>query len=368
MRKMVLWLVLPALFVPPVFGDEAAARREFVERAKAVAPDDVTGHYVLALWCREQGLSDEARLEFERVVALSPDHEGARRELGYERCGTIWLSREEAMKAKGLVRHDGAWLLPEEVAALSLPKSERERVKAEQARVRDLLKQMSDGGPKIERIAMLALAGIDDAVKVEPLSYALRYPAESVRTFAAKELGRIGDRRALRPLIHRSIVDSSDGVRAAAVEAVKKFKDPNAMAPYLRALASEKPAMRIGAVAAIGEFEEPIGIEYLLWHVEKHGGGINRSHIYTVNQLSFIQDFDVEVAQTAFIADPIVGIIQEGQVLDAKVLATDGECDIVERRVIYRTLKRLSGQDFGEDIDAYARWWAEHRAELVTAR
>jgi general secretion pathway protein D len=43
-----------------------------------------------------------------------------------------------------------------------------------------------------------------------------------------------------------------------------------------------------------------------------------RANITLVNQLSFIQDFDVEVAQTAFIADPIVSIIQDGMTLDVR--------------------------------------------------
>jgi len=43
-----------------------------------------------------------------------------------------------------------------------------------------------------------------------------------------------------------------------------------------------------------------------------------RANITLVNQLSFIQDFDVEVAQTAFIADPIIGIIQDGLTLDVR--------------------------------------------------
>jgi type II secretory pathway component GspD/PulD (secretin) len=43
-----------------------------------------------------------------------------------------------------------------------------------------------------------------------------------------------------------------------------------------------------------------------------------RANITLINQLTFIQDFDVEVAQTAFIADPIIGIIQDGVVLDVQ--------------------------------------------------
>jgi type II secretory pathway component GspD/PulD (secretin) len=43
-----------------------------------------------------------------------------------------------------------------------------------------------------------------------------------------------------------------------------------------------------------------------------------RANLTVVNQLSYIQDFDVEVAQTSFIADPIVGIVQDGLTLDVR--------------------------------------------------
>ncbi|MHC4731371.1 MAG: hypothetical protein ACYS6Z_12400, partial [Planctomycetota bacterium] len=36
------------------------------------------------------------------------------------------------------------------------------------------------------------------------------------------------------------------------------------------------------------------------------------------NQISFVQDFDVEVAQTSFIADPVIGVIQDGLSLDVR--------------------------------------------------
>ncbi len=43
-----------------------------------------------------------------------------------------------------------------------------------------------------------------------------------------------------------------------------------------------------------------------------------RANLTVVNQLSYIQDFDVEVAQTSFIADPIIGVIQDGLTLDVR--------------------------------------------------
>jgi general secretion pathway protein D len=43
-----------------------------------------------------------------------------------------------------------------------------------------------------------------------------------------------------------------------------------------------------------------------------------RSYITVINQVSFIQGFDVDVATSAFIANPNIGVIQEGIVLDVR--------------------------------------------------
>ena len=49
---------------------------------------------------------------------------------------------------------------------------------------------------------------------------------------------------------------------------------------------------------AMGRIGDVRGVSYLVYAIEAHGGG-PRAHIYTANQLTFIQDFDVEVAQSA---------------------------------------------------------------------
>ncbi len=43
-----------------------------------------------------------------------------------------------------------------------------------------------------------------------------------------------------------------------------------------------------------------------------------RANVSILNQTSYVRDFDVEVAQSAFIADPKVDVIQDGVVLDVK--------------------------------------------------
>jgi tetratricopeptide (TPR) repeat protein len=43
-----------------------------------------------------------------------------------------------------------------------------------------------------------------------------------------------------------------------------------------------------------------------------------RANLTLVNQVSYVKDYDVEVAQTAFIADPLVDIVQDGLTLDVR--------------------------------------------------
>ena len=66
-----------------------------------------------------------------------------------------------------------------------------------------------------------------------------------------------------------------------------------------------------------------------------------RANLTMVNQVSYIQDFDVEVAQTSFIADPIVGIIQDGLTLDVRpTVSNDRRYITLELQPTVATLRR----------------------------
>ena len=91
-------------------------------------------------------------------------------------------------------------------------------------------------------------------------------------------------------------------------------------------------------------------------------GESGRAHVYVGKQQSYIQDFDVEIAQAAAIGDPIVQTIRDGVILDYKILGGHGEGWIAERRARYAgALAALVGRDYGEDWAAYARHAAERR-------
>lgn len=58
-----------------------------------------------------------------------------------------------------------------------------------------------------------------------------------------------------------------------------------------------------------------------------------RANISILNQVAYIRDFDVEVAQNAFIADPLIGYVQDGVVLDVRpIVSSDKKYITLELR------------------------------------
>jgi type II secretory pathway component GspD/PulD (secretin) len=66
-----------------------------------------------------------------------------------------------------------------------------------------------------------------------------------------------------------------------------------------------------------------------------------RANIAVLNQVAYVQDFDVEIAQAASIADPIINVVQDGVVLDVRpVVSADRRFILMELRPTVATLTR----------------------------
>ncbi|HED65635.1 MAG TPA: hypothetical protein ENJ09_08775 [Planctomycetes bacterium] len=66
-----------------------------------------------------------------------------------------------------------------------------------------------------------------------------------------------------------------------------------------------------------------------------------RSNLSVMNQVAYVQDFDVEIAQAASIADPIISTVEDGVVLDVRpVVSADRRFITLELRPTVAELKR----------------------------
>ena len=105
--------------------EEMATPKEEFKKRLAAAEGDAGAIYKLYVWAKGQGLKSDAKKALREVVKIDPDHENARKLLGYVKFGDRWVSEKEKakleadavrkeMEAKGLVLHKGEWITPEE--------------------------------------------------------------------------------------------------------------------------------------------------------------------------------------------------------------------------------------------------------------
>jgi hypothetical protein len=342
-------------------------REQYARRAQELGSTDAAGWYRLALWA-EQNKLPQAKAAYRRVLGIDADHRAARRELGFEKVGGEWVAGDDAKRSKGFVLCAGKWMLPEEADQLMRKglMSQAKATEAHRVRAKKIVAALLDDDPEIREIAANQLSELPDAALVRPLEKALFAPDPEVRILAVKTLSRIGDRVALPWLIRSSMYDAKKKVRDAAFRSVKSFRDEDVFFPYARVLFSKNPKASIAAAKALADLDDLRGVDLILRRISIGLGASPRVNIMVGTQSSYIQDFDVEIAQAAAIGDPIVGTIRDGIILDFKILGGWGESWVVQQRSAYAgALASLTGRDFGENWKQYAKYAKEQELPRV---
>ncbi|MHC4606141.1 MAG: hypothetical protein ACYTAF_04320 [Planctomycetota bacterium] len=100
---------------------------EYRDRAAKVGNSKkASDHFELAKFCRENSLGRYVRGHLQRVIELEPDHEAARRALGFQLYKGKWMTRDEVYQERGFVKFEGKWLTPAEVELIKKHRLEME--------------------------------------------------------------------------------------------------------------------------------------------------------------------------------------------------------------------------------------------------
>jgi len=354
------WLLLVILGIVAAGEDPAA---EYARRLGSIEPGDAEARFRLALWCEERGLAKEAVTEHRAVVTLDPDHRASRRALGYERVCGRWMKGDEAMRAKGFLEHEGRWVTPEEHALYAKDEIAAEEARVARRRADAALQSAWSQDPAVRGRALAAISDLPAAHRLRPLSIATRIRHADVRAKAIEGLRALGSKEALPPLYKAAIFDQDESIRRAAVDAIRATDAEGKIGPFVRALQSPFDPVRLHAIQALGALGDAGAVGPLVRRFEVSGGSGQSVYISNVNQISYVQDFDVEVAQTSFIADPVIGVIQDGLTLNFRALAINGYVEVYEKPALQAALKNLTGKDLGNVPSAWAKWWKEQRKE-----
>lgn len=235
-----------------------------------------------------------------------------------------------------------------------------------EARVQAELRTLRGGSEEDRERALAALATAPAKAVCGPAGQALRRAEDPYeRVMAAQVLGQVRDPHAIDALVEAALRDPVGKVRTLAVAGLSRLQGPEAAWPFIEALGSAEILRRIFAAEAVGALGNPHAIGVLIERILFIWGATNRGFAFFGQQITYIKDFDVEVAANAAIAKPILGVVSSGAVQDVKVLKVTREIELVERRVVADSLRRLTGADFGENGKAWAAWWGTNRQEVL---
>ncbi len=349
-------------------GDETSERPALEKRLKKLDKNDAIAAYKLALELEAAGAKDLATKAYEIVVGIVPEHKAARRALGFEKIGARWYRGDELKRAKGFVRHGKTWMTSEEFAEATRPQREAAAQKKGENLVLSYLGMIASRIPAKMTKGKRLMAVADDKYKLAPLAKALRCEPASLRIYAAQELARMADPLAGPALLKRAIYDKDADVRRAVAEALREIGSPSSVHPLGRALDSRFREVRVRAAEALATLGDELAYAYIIKKWTGRAGDFPRVYFAQSLQISYIQDFDVEVAQTSFIADPIVGVIQEGVVQAIKIHATEQTFFIHERPAFNGALASLAGTDLGNKVGSWVKFWRENKDRLLDER
>lgn len=333
----------------------------------AAKPADAAAWYRLALEAEALGLTDEAREACAQVLLLDADHLAARRALGHERVEGAWMSADEARRRRGLVLYGGAWLLPAEVEAAQTAARAADgaptapRPSSDDARLKGLLRLVAAPDAAKAAAARRALGAATTKDLVAAALGLLGDADAGLRATCCRLLGEWGDESALRALVFHGARDTDAGVRREAVLAAQSFGNDDTAVPFVRALASSSVQLAANAAQALALLGDQRALGYIVKRLESHGSS-TRNFVAFMNQVSYVRDYDVEIAQASNIANPNIGMIQEGVVLDVKVSGASYTETWIEPLLV-DALSHLAGERFANAAQA-REWYAAHRATL----
>ena len=299
--------------------------------------DTVEDQWKLAEWCREKSLLKQRNYHLERVVHLDPDHEEARRALGFMRRNGRWTTRDDQYRRRGYVHFEGAWRTLQEI---QLIEEERARENAQiewMKKLKTYREQLASGNGAAQ--ARKALLELSDPAAIKALGSALRDESDPrVRELYLDALGNLGTDQAAMLL---AAAYGEEPVEELRYTCLDHMKGKRVATDYFVGLLGNKDNKVVNnAGFALGYLGDPSAIGPLIRSlVTKHKYKFTMGN---ANQTS--SGFDSR-GNTGFSAggSTIVKTIDH------------------QNRAVLEALTKLTGKQFGFDVAMWKSWHANQR-------
>jgi HEAT repeat protein len=189
--------------------------------------------------------------------------------------------------------------------------------------------------------AVFALQNIGE-VAIESLLTTLNNNASKTSKLAAKAFREISCSRAVEPLINL-LKDNDRDTRIIAIDALVKQKDFRAVEPLISVLKSkgEDPFIITIVIGALVEFKDPRAVKPMvdLLKDENYTDADYFNRSYIIRALGKLRN--------PHAIEPLINALQYGKSF--------------EREDAAAALDTITGQHFGQNINAWQEWWSKNK-------
>ena len=175
---------------------------------------------------------------------------------------------------------------------------------------------------------------------IEFLVGALRNTDYNIRKNAAIALGKIGD-KSIVPRLIKGLSDSYWERRQGSAWALGYLKDPRVVYPLIKALGDEEGYVREAAAIALGEIGDSQAVEPLI---------------------NALNDNYLNVCEAAAEA---LGKIGDSRAVEPLIKTLKTTIYESLRHKVATALSAITGKNFGEDYNAWLKWWNEEGKQLM---
>lgn len=314
------------------------ANEEYEARRDASA-DTVQGQWELAQWCLEQSLSRHRRVHLERVIALDPDHKGARSALEYFFRDGRWVTQKEINTDRGLVLYKTRWITPQKARILEDQEVLRDQEGVWHRRIQKYAQALRRSGS--ERAAGL-IQEINDPAAVKAIEkQLLSNPSPTharLRQLALAPLAAIGTPAALELLAGIALYDNEEELRLTATEHFQSINSPDIVGFFVSKLSAADPQTINRAATVLATLGDDLAVGPLI------------DVLVTTRRRTVTQGTPGGIGGAGF-GDGGGGLSAGSSTYIVNDVSFNAD--------VYEALLTLTGVDFGErDVAAWKRWHA----------
>jgi hypothetical protein len=366
---------------------EPSVLDEYLLRREKMAPG-AQGNYELGRWCEEHKLKDLAELHFEAAVTSDKSYEPAHQKLGHVRVGDHWIWGDELREAQGLVRYKGQWISKQEKEQRAAAAANSAEQAAWVRRLKLLRQIFLYGAEDRRRDAEQQLMAIREPLVVTPLLQVFGGDEPPLRTLLDQILERIPGPEAAGALVKHLLFETEVEVRQGTMSALVKRREPTVVAALVQALGSKDPPVVNRAAWALGQLGAVTTVpklipalitfqqRFVMPPVQGWPSGNTGASFGSVAPMSGLGGSSFSsVSSFGLLTPPVVGAGAVGYgatgipvpaLPSATFSSGSAPREQMPRIITLRfqnvevlsALVKLTGQDFGFDVNAWQRWVA----------